>query len=183
MFAVRMTWCALIESRDIDPMKKMCIGLLMLVGSAAVAAPWEKVLTCDNGAAVIDVDTAERRNLQLVIRDTAVLKHLHERHAFRLEFGTRELALGGRQEHGVFHPRDFQYLNGKFGYIYDERLIFVTREATGVKLKIGKRIAVYENCTGSCRENPLSMQCESACSVPTRHYEQELASWTFQRCD
>ena len=61
-------------------MKRLFIMLFAaLLGSSAHAARLERILQCDG--AHVDVNTDERRELQLVVTDNSVLKFLHDKGA------------------------------------------------------------------------------------------------------
>jgi hypothetical protein len=65
--------------------------------SSFTSSNWEKLLTCDNGAAVLDVNTAERRDFQFVVRDANIVRY------FESQFPGLSLANG----RGEFIARNF----------------------------------------------------------------------------
>jgi hypothetical protein len=78
----------------------------------AALGTWETTLTCNGGAAVLDVDPGERRQLQFVIRDPNAINYLTG--AVGLQYGPlnrgngRELIVAGWSDQGVFSPSNFQ---------------------------------------------------------------------------
>ena len=104
------------------------LGVWGIQGSVT-AAPFEKILECDGGAAVVDVDARERRNLQLVIRDTGIIEYLNDVGAIRANFGDEEAIIRGfSQTGGVFSADQFQ----SFEQLSSR--VFVYREGGGLKL-------------------------------------------------
>src|SRR5262249_18405157 len=76
--------------------------------SAVFAPPrvrFEKLFACDDGAAYVDVNVEERRYLQLVIKDTNILRYLQQRGAVSLSFGATEASFRGFT--GVHFYQDF----------------------------------------------------------------------------
>jgi hypothetical protein len=79
----------------------------------ADGSTWLRVYTCDG--AVLDVNAAERRSLQFVIKD-------HDAEDYLLSKGTNgitpnvtsrgELIFSGRIDRGVFNPWDFEAMRG-----------------------------------------------------------------------
>src|SRR5436190_12379763 len=63
--------------------------------SKADGALWYKLYTCNDGAAVLDVNGNERRNLQLVIRDSNIIKFFNDRGVVQSQYGATELILSG----------------------------------------------------------------------------------------
>jgi hypothetical protein len=102
-------------------------------GLQAQAANWQKIAVCENGAAVIDVNTDERRELQLVLRGNELLGRLYSAGMVGLQYGQQEVVIRGvhselRQTSptttapvslgGVFNARDFRKMlanNGQAG--------------------------------------------------------------------
>src|SRR5436190_430391 len=73
---------------------------------------WRKVLDCDNGAAVLDVDDGQRQILQFVIRDRSIVDYLAgtlNGFVYRSDLvnGKNEIIVKGRVQDGVFQPEDF----------------------------------------------------------------------------
>jgi hypothetical protein len=109
----------------------LAIGLCS--GPQAQAANWQKIAVCENGSAVIDVNTDERREVQLVLRGNDLLGRLHNAGMVYLQYGQQEVVIRGvhselRQTSpttaapaslgGVFNARDFRKMlanNGQYG--------------------------------------------------------------------
>lgn len=104
-------------------MKKLLIALTLLAPAMAHAENWQKILTCENGAVHVDVNTDARTNLQLVIQGGDLLSRLYGAGMVSLQFGQQEYLLRGdhaelRQTSptytlpqslgGVFYPWDFK---------------------------------------------------------------------------
>ena len=96
-------------------------GICLSVG--AHAETWHKILSCENGAVSIDVNTADRRNLQLVVHGDALLGRLYQARMISLSYGQREWLVRGYHAElrqvsptetepqplgGVFYPWDFK---------------------------------------------------------------------------
>src|SRR5436190_7887619 len=86
----------------------------------ADGAVWLKVYTCNNGAAVLDVNGNERRDLQFVIRDRQAIGYL----ASQVRVSTQgilspsgEIIIPGHQSNGVFSKDDFHSLDGGVPYV------------------------------------------------------------------
>ncbi len=113
-------------------------GLLLFCQSVN-AANWEKFLSCENGKINMDVNTDERRELQLVIKDLALMKRLAAEGFINPKFGDQEYVISGghleiRQQTptssrpvslgGVFYPHDFQKMisnHGNSGFQVENR--------------------------------------------------------------
>ncbi len=137
---------------------------------------WNKVLTCDNGAAVLDVDGGERRNLQFVIRDQRIIGYF----ANEVRVSTRgivdrsgEIILRGRQNQGVFGAGDFRAMDGGV----DNASVSVRREGQGVKVVFYQSIA-WSRCDGDV--SPSTGMCSGQTQSGTTY--NELANWYFHDC-
>ena len=74
----------------------------------AQAATWEQILTCDSGTVWVDIDSTERRNLQIVIRNPAAIKYLETLQVSTAEGSTpTEMIFRVRQISGIFHASQF----------------------------------------------------------------------------
>ena len=125
---------------------------------SAFTNDWKKTFTCNGGAAVLDVNGNERRNIQLVIRDGNAIRYLNEVGAVSSPYGATEIVLSGwtgrvnwwdglgpRLEAqpygapGVFSRGDFHEMiadhntyEGGFGHF-----VRVAREGGGIKVQFG----------------------------------------------
>jgi hypothetical protein len=160
-------------------MSKLGLAFILLVSGIAQGAAWEKVLDCDRGAAIIDVNKDERRSLQLVVRNTGILSYLNQKGAISLKFGETEAIEYGWQNNAVFQPSDFHSMKGQPKNMWDNRIVYANREGSGLKVRFVDRRSYTEKPAGC--EDCLSMACESACK--TISYDVELANWYFQSCE
>jgi hypothetical protein len=154
--------------------------------AAQSSTPWQNVLTCDRGAAVLDTDANERRHLQFVIRNPQVIGYI----ASQVRVSTQgilspsgEIIIDGHQDSGVWAPADFHAMNGGVPYVN----VDVHREDAGI------RVSFWVNAQGSqgcfCRSggDPCG---GSLCQCPGGPDDlvcpgdphAELANWYFQSC-
>lgn len=134
---------------------------------------WENVLDC--GGAVIDVDSGERRNLQLVVRDAAAFPVLDRTITYhQIDTGTERI-YRGQSPYGVWnvsqfrHFRAYETVRNSAGMMPG---IEVIREGAGVRVRqldLGK--------TG-CQPYSLDV------SPPDDAYpaECEVANYVFPQC-
>jgi hypothetical protein len=139
---------------------------------------WNKVLTCDGGAAALDVDTGERRNLQFVIRDQRIVGFF----ANQVRVSTRgiiapsgEIILHGRQNNGVWSGSDFRTMDGWV----DNASIRVSREGGGVKVVFYQQIN-WSKCSGGAEQSPSTGMCPGGTESGSTY--NELANWYFRDC-
>jgi len=168
----------------------LLLGLPLLFGCAGVEeepavggdsqaiVSWSTVLTCDNGAAVLDVDAGERRNLQFVIRDQRIVGYF----ASEVRVSTRgiversgEIILRGRQDSGVWNSSDFRSLNGGV----DNASVSVRREGQGVKVVFYQSME-WSLCAGGEEPSPSTGMCPGETVRGTTY--NELANWYFRDC-
>lgn len=103
--------------------KLLTVGMLLGAASVAHAQNWTKVYSCENGAAYIDVNQDERRNLQIVFRGEDMLLRMKGAGVVGPRFGDKEAAVHGIHAElrpitsyiaqpvslgGVFYPWDFK---------------------------------------------------------------------------
>jgi hypothetical protein len=165
----------------------------------SLTSKWEPILTCDNGAATIDVNTQERRNLQIVIKDKGIIDYLNRTGAVQSKFGAQEVIasgntgwvdwknsygprIGSQSGDGVFKPADFKELIAEHNY-YDAsfgRLARVAREGKGVVLQYGS----FEK-RGCAKEVPYcpgdGFPCSNSCVIDYSEFV-EQANWHFRDC-
>lgn len=125
---------------------------------SALTSDWRQTLTCNGGAAALDINGNERRNVQFVIRDANAVRYLNQIGAVSSRFGANEIVLSGwtgrvnwwdglgpRLEAqpyggaGVFSAGDFHEMiadhntyEGGFG-----RFVRVAREGAGIRVQFG----------------------------------------------
>jgi hypothetical protein len=167
------------------------------------APTWDKLLTCDSGAAELDVNDGERRNMQFVIRDQNIIKYLNDAGAIQSAYGATEAifsgwtgsvdwnnSLGPRLANGaqpyggpgVFSAGDFSefiadhnYYEGGFGHF-----VRVARDSGGIKLQIG---SIEKR---GCAQSETSYVGDgfgyvTNCVADYSEYV-EKANWFFQSC-
>lgn len=129
-----------------------------VASESALSTSWQGLLTCDLGAAVLDVNGDERRNMQFVIRDANIIRYLNGVGAVSSHYGDAEIMLSGwtgrvdwahslgprvnEQPYGgvgVFNAGDFNefiaghnYYDGPFGWFSR-----IAREGAGIKVQFG----------------------------------------------
>jgi hypothetical protein len=145
---------------------------------------WTPLLTCDGGAAVIDVNKNERRDFQLVVRDRNIVRH------FASAFPGMSLAnakgefIATSADHyhpGAFYKSDFRQFtqpgNAPTGY----PVTIVERQGAGVRVSLveGK----IGNLAPFCNGQPLPHENEGFCAgtLEYRVYHAK-ADWFFRDC-
>lgn len=149
-------------------------------GGKADGVTWSKILTCENGSVVVDVDVNERRNVQVVVRHWDAINHLRAMATANnwasstiLEPNSKgEVILRGTSNRGVFHPSDFESMTRDTNYapVYTAR-----REWGGLKVAL---LGVHRLSQPSCRwvdENQGNWVCEE-------YGFGEFADWWFSGC-
>lgn len=145
--------------------------LILLSSSFALAGEslWQKVLSCDGEAAIVDRHVYHPSTSQVVIRDTMTLKPLSylqsqgvDISALSLQSGKREIILSGENDQYIYSPEAFhgfsQLTNGTFGSCQD----YVIREGKGLKVIFNRwKVPDQYHPSGSCGE---------------------IANWYFQDC-
>jgi hypothetical protein len=71
---------------------------------------WQPILSCQNGAVVVDVDTNERRNLQVVVRDGSTFSVLDSTITFGQIQNPNERIYRATSPFGIFDPAQFRHL-------------------------------------------------------------------------
>ncbi len=156
-----------------------------LAQSKADGETWLKVLDCDGGAAVVDVNDWERRELQVVIRDPNIVNYLAT--ATQLKFGTTvagnivnakgEMILRARVDRGVFTPWDFSSMSPSTIHAFDDRLLVTPRVfVDGPGLRITMSAAIADGFQGECDGGTTSC-------VPSHYRDGGTFDWYFQSCD
>ena len=179
------------------------------VSNEQALSSWKPVLRCD-GNTVVDVNVGERRNLQLVIRDRAVIDRLlsvgYMQHFVGTSYDDREIVIRGyvgshlesdsdghlhvkhdaKTGNGVFHPWDF---HGFMGTRSD--LNYYTGNVGDVNLITRNRGAnaldvsfqkTVSKCVKEGQECPGDgFPCMSTC-IEWFSWTEELANWRFNNC-
>ena len=147
---------------------------------------WQQTLTCNGGAAMVDVNPSDRRALQLVIRDPRAINYLTGAvgNQLRLNRGNgRELIVGGFTDRGVFSSGDFQWLSSPQADLSGEAVAY--REGAGIRVVFrrndgpGGRECV-EWSSDPALANPVCVQWRDNGGAGS---QRELANWYFDRCN
>lgn len=119
---------------------------------------WEHLLNCNNGEAIVEVDTGERRNIRLKINNSEAVEYVLGRGMGELIAGRLDRSgnfdATGRVLHGVFNLGQFTYVNFPAcysgtctpyffeAYRQNENLVFALRDES-------ERFCdpYYENCS------------------------------------
>jgi hypothetical protein len=164
-------------------MKRLILSAILATVAVQANASWEKVLTCDGGAAVVDANTQDRSQVQLVIRDRNIVEYFR-RSGVRSEPGMGysgdEYILSGRNSTPVSSGKDFKaiYVNEPTSYS-SSMTAYAVSEGNGIKVTVEEK---HDGCPQDCRENPLSMQCESLCVGAGVGATFSSANWYFRDC-
>ena len=148
--------------------------------AAYSAGPWQKLITCNGGAAVLDVDSAERRNVQFVIRDRAVVDYLQSKSDSPMVNASHEIVMQASEEivHGLFKASDFgadDFWAYRVPDFYNAAI--VQRSGRGIKVTIAKSFEPI------CEGGYWGYQggCNGGSSIRA-HVVEELANWYFDDC-
>ncbi len=149
--------------------------------SAYSSGQFQKMLTCNGGAAVLDADTGERRQVQFVIRDPNAINWLTGQVGMQLgplnRGNGRELIVSGRSDNGLFSPGDFHSMSQPFIDAGDAQ---VFRDGRGIKVVFRRDDGVQGGfCTDNQGGEPGG--CIGGWAGGTRVYH-ELANWYFDDC-
>src|SRR5690349_5824250 len=100
----------------------LCVTIATLLTTKAEAQEWQRVLTCDGGAAYLEVATYERRFLQLVITNPKITQYLAANSFMKPVFNNPNILLiSGATQRGVFSSGDFSSMGqnqDNLGYVY-----------------------------------------------------------------
>jgi hypothetical protein len=141
---------------------------------------WQKLMTCNGGAAVLDVDTGDRRNVELVIRDRNVVDYLQSKAPNQMVNAKHEIVIrsGEPMMHGLFSPRDFGQ-DDFWSYRVPDfwNAAIVQKDGRGIKVTIAKRFEPI------CEGGQWGYQggCWGGHTIRARVIE-ELANWYFDDC-
>jgi hypothetical protein len=148
--------------------------------AAYSSGTWTKVATCNGGAAVLDVDTGDRRNVQLVIRDRAAVDYLQSRSASPMVNARHEIVVqsGEPVMHGIFKASDFgadDFWSYRVPDFYNAAI--VQRAGAGIKVTIAKRFNPV------CEGGQWGYQggCWGGHTIRAQ-VQEELANWYFDDC-
>lgn len=148
--------------------------------SKADGSGWLKVLTCDGGAAVLDVANQERRQLQFVIRDHGIVDYLAGATSAprdSLVNGAGEIIFSAWVDNGVFARSDFQAMSAPRISAYDDALHVdprVYRDSGGVKVLLTMEQA--DGFSGTCDGGGTTC-------TPTHWRPAGSTNWWFRSCN
>jgi hypothetical protein len=148
---------------------------LMIFQTEANAAWWASALQCDNGAARVEVDLGERRDVQLVVEDPQIRRHL-ERLTVNPNYSR---VIVGRTNNGIFRSSDFRGFLRQGGsptcHSGYAPTIKVYREGRGLKITVHQEAA-----EGCCWERDSAGHCTNkSADVPYKY----LGDWYLQSCE
>jgi len=170
-------------------MKKKVSIVLFIIFSAfvgqAMAASWQKVYSCENGTAYIDVDIDDRQSLQLVFKGAEMLTRMRDTGFASPQFGDSEFVRGGhhaqiqqvsptetyaRWINGVFYPQDFKdFIWQNFnGYA-------IEAERVGDTLVLRR----YQVSAGQSCPDPSDMECRGGTNHSTWIF---LSDYVLKNC-
>jgi hypothetical protein len=167
-----------------ENMKNNVVLVLLSLGAwlgsgSANAAWWAPVMTCDNGAATIQVDLGERRGVKIVIADQNIKSYLARIGVSDFDassYGAND-TIQAYVDQGIFNSSQFSGFTrkgvsdlGSGGYA---ATVKVYREGKGLKLKANQEYGEY------CWEQDSGGDCHDLRTVPYR----ELGDWYFQNCN
>lgn len=120
---------------------------------------WEKVLECQNGAVIVDVDTNNRRSLQVVVRDSSLFSYFDSKLSVGQVKTQKERIYKGQTSQGVFRASNFVNVF-EYKYVSGKQLGFEAR-LYGNTLTFRALDFEATQCGGSLRGNDYS-SCEVA---------------------
>lgn len=148
--------------------------------AAYTSGAWQKLLTCNGGAAVLDVDTGERRNVQLVIRDRKVVDYLQSKSPSPMINARHEIVIEPNEplKHGLFSARDF----GQDDF-WSNRHPEFAYPAVVQRLGRGVRVTLAKQVEPICEGGFWGYQggCIGGHTIRARVTE-EIANWYFDDC-
>src|SRR5262249_39440146 len=135
---------------------------------------WQPILSCDDGA-VVDINTYERRMVQVVIRNAGIYQYFKgvsglPDSAMRFNDSKKEIVVPAELSNGVFNPGEFQGFQANSPM---RPAIRVYRQGNG--LKIEAIDLAHFVCT-NYRYN------DYFCAEGYWTNDQEVANWYFQSC-
>jgi hypothetical protein len=145
------------------------------------SSQWTKLLTCNGGAAVLDVDKNERRNVQLVIRDRAAVDYLQSKSPSNITNARHEIIITPNEQlkHGLFSPSDFGRDDFWRYHVADFAAYagIVKRDGRGLK------VILSNNFQPICEGGQWGYQggCWGGHTIRANVYT-EVANWYFDDC-
>jgi hypothetical protein len=155
-------------------------------------ARWTPIVSCDDGAMTVEVNTNERRELRVVVHDQGIARHVSQGQYDSTYKSNRcgggfaanpcvadngDLALAGTTSDGVFSARAFRWLRGTAQLNTGTRSVDFTawRDGTGVRLEKMSDSEERMTCDTSG-----SGFCSPVETVPAP--KEVYADWRFRSC-
>ena len=147
----------------------------------APARTWKKVLSCDSGGAVVDVDHGERRNLQLVIKNDHAVAELSRLAGksygvvhVRPTQGT--IIIRGRTDSGVFDSSALHWFNANGS--------FTTLDIWGKDSQVAA-VRIYRQGADELHLAVLNTNGDAGlprCDSSVHLSSCKVADWVFRKC-
>ena len=149
----------------------------------ALSGQWQSMVNCNKGAAILDVDTGERRNVQFVIRDQAAVGYISGTAGSKMHIDRgngNEIVVPGWSSNGIFNAGDYRG-SERTDTGYRTRLR-AWREGQGIKVVFEKENGRSERqCVQYENDIDGSSYCAQWREGSTGYYG-EVANWYFDRC-
>jgi hypothetical protein len=157
-------------------------------------ASWQPIVSCDDGAMTVEVDTKERRQLRVVVHDLAIARYVSQgqyettyqsnRCGELGSFATNpcvaengDLALPGVTDSGVFTPAGFAWMRGTAQYFNGYRNVDFTAWRDGAGLRL-------ERMSDSEQRSTCDYGGSGSCAPPENvpASKEVYADWRFRSC-
>lgn len=169
----------------------------------AISADYRKIVECEGGALVIDIDQDQPKRGQVVIHDQRIIDYLIQKNFItsidertaEINRMPRSLILRGDQDSRLsagfkgfeVYPllnEGSRYSSHRFGPFQRHQFqFFVYPEANGIKLRIDEHLNSFSGCAGQVEFNgSVGSICRSQyVSYPSEHL-MDRGNWFFQGC-
>jgi hypothetical protein len=151
------------------------------IGGGAGAASFSPLVTCNEGAAVLE---GSKERAQLVVRETNAVKFLSERVRRAENFRGEVIVTGAISADRITDVRHFIDDSGRFEATNDPRGSKTSRVIAEVSREVDDRVRVSfqeitttRTCTGEVEER----FCRNG-SIVEKEEAREVASWEFTGC-
>lgn len=152
-----------------------------------ITAAWATKLTCDDGAAVLEVDHASARNVQFVVRNADIVKFLSSK-VNHIQNARHEVILTGRADAEITDGASFTHFVDdamRFDVSTSPSKLSSTRVLAEVKRDGDARVrlAFAEVTTTKSCSGHLDNRQACVDGVWTENVDsRELVNWGFQNC-
>jgi hypothetical protein len=165
-----------------EPVKLKNLGLvaITLVSTVSHAESWHKIMSCENGAVVIDVNQDERRALQIVFRGERMLRRMRDTGMIWPNFGDNESILRGvHADLRQVSPTETrpESLGGVF-YTHDLKKIHISHGYTGYEAEVRGSEVLFKKFgvnSGSSCPDWNDMECRGGVYHQTYVFAGEVA--------